>query len=155
MGGNKLMLIKYRNIILIICLIYIQQLSGQNLNLLENFQYLTDKCCKNLILKFNYNPICLSEPKINKESITFFLPLTLVNNKNLIKLNSLNELNEINFKFEVVDKPLKGIKIILTYDQSKITWKIDRLDKIISFKFFDKNFLKELTEKESENYLYI
>lgn len=128
----------------------------RELNSLKDLKYSSDNISTIIILKFNQNPILISEPRTAKDRIIFFLPLTFINKTAIDYLERINNINlKLSVKIEIIDKPLKGVKIYLMYDPLKINYKIDRQDKEIILRFYDIESLKKIAEKESKNYLYI
>lgn len=114
---------------------FIYNTHGQQKTLLTNILYYQGTLTDLLIIEFDNLPICISEPptkqpsffktkNINdiKKEFQFFLPLTSLKQQSILQtLKKLKESqNEYQISIESVNKPIRGLKMNITYDPANI-----------------------------------
>lgn len=91
----------------------------------------------------------------DRERRIFFFPYTNVKADKVEKMiDALNSLSgsQYNIRIETVDKPVKGVRLTLSYDPAKIGMSYDTFDSIsrqkgIVFHFYNKEILEQLRTK--------
>lgn len=160
-----------KNSMFFFIIFHICQIFATKFNILNNIVYNSNLLGDKVVCTFDDYPACIYEPTPTYKEITgkkqaiFLLPFTEINSKSKKLIDKFFQEQKAGFvpertpknyfiSFQEINKPVKGIRIVIVYDPNLIAWEhgssdIIGFEKGVIFTLHNKKLVQSINERSS------